>query len=271
MVKHFRPDTLEETLEKMDESVWIPFAGGTDIMIRSRNWQGASRAMKGDVIFIQHLEDLRHLTETEEAYHIGANITQAEFLACDFLPMYAKEVVAQMATPAIRNVATIGGNISNAAKVADLLPLFYAVDAKVVLRSKNGQRVLPIEVFETGKYKTARASNELIVEVIMPKLKVEKFLYKKSGQRRASILSKISFLALKEPTGTRLAIGALNDTVIRSIDLEKQINTGADRDGVVEGYRLLFSSEDDNRSTKRYRETVAVNLIKAWMEELDEA
>lgn len=267
MYKNYRPNNLKEALDWMAEHKLIPVAGGTDLMIRARNWQGASRAMKGDVIYIQHLDELRFITETETDYHIGAGVTQAQFCQCDMLPDYAREVVGQMATPAIRNAATIGGNIANAASVADLLPLLYAADAKIVLRSRDSQRVLPIQSFEIGKYKTARRADELIFEVILPKWGIRKYLYKKMGQRRASILSKVSFLALEAEDGTRIAIGAVNDTVVRSKELEKRINEGYGVKSVLDGYKALLHGSDDKRSTKRYRERVVINLLMKWMEE----
>jgi CO/xanthine dehydrogenase FAD-binding subunit len=223
--------------------------------------------MKGDVIFIQHLDELQFITETETDYHLGAGVTQAQFYQCKLLPDYAREVVGQMATPAIRNAATIGGNIANAASVADLLPLLYAVDAQVVLKSRTSQRVMPIQSFEIGKYKTARRKDELIVEVILPKLAVKRYLYKKMGQRRASILSKVSFLALDVEGGTRIAIGAVNDTVVRSEELEKQINEGCGLKQVLDGYKALLKGSDDKRSTKRYRERIVINLLMKWREE----
>jgi CO/xanthine dehydrogenase FAD-binding subunit len=85
MVRQYRPLDLEDALKTMSEGVWIPFAGGTDLMIRARNWQGASRAMKGDVIFIQHLEALQQIVETDTHYRIGAGVTQAAFLRMSLL------------------------------------------------------------------------------------------------------------------------------------------------------------------------------------------
>lgn len=267
MVKEFRPGSLEEALELMAKQRLIPLAGGTDLMIRARNWQGASRKMKGDVIYIQHLKELQFIKEVDMEIHIGAGVTQAEFCRSGVLPDYAREIVGQMATPAIRNAATIGGNIANAASVADLLPLLYALDAKIVLISRNHQRVLPVETFEVGKYQTTKRADELIQMVILPKLKVERYCYRKVGQRRASILSKVSFLALATETGTRIAIGAVNETVVRSRKLEKRIDEGSDVEAIINCYRTLFDSRDDKRSTKRYREQVAINLIRNWMEE----
>ncbi|MCK8060386.1 MULTISPECIES: xanthine dehydrogenase family protein subunit M [unclassified Fusibacter] len=271
MYSCYRPKHLDEALDMMSGKSLIPLAGGTDLMIRARNWQGAKRAFKGDVILVSQLEELQKITETSTDYLIGSAVTQAQCVESEILPVYLKEVVALMATPAIRNAATVGGNIANAASVADLLPVFYAADAKVRLQSKEGSRIIAVQDFILGKYKTQRIPNELLIEVILPKLDVKKHLYKKMGQRRSSILSKVSFIALLTENGSRVAIGALNDVVIRDIQLERQIDSCSDSPDEVEhilsGYQALFRSKDDKRSTKNYREKVAVNLLRKWIED----
>ena len=266
MTESYRPETLEEALALMHKKRLIPIAGATDLFIRSRNWQGASRAMKGDTVFIGHLPELRHLIDDEGYYRIGAAVTQAEMANCSFLPEYARVVVSQMGNPAIRNAATIGGNLANAARVADLLPLFYCLDAKVVLASFENIRIMPIDAFETGKYATAIEPHELIVEILVPKVTVKRYMYVKTGARKASILSKVSFLGLETDHSVQMAIGAVNDTVIRSKELEAQFYEGRDMSQALVGYKRLLNSSDDTRSTKQYREKVAMNLLEKWLE-----
>ena len=266
MTESYRPDTLEEALKMMHEKRLIPIAGATDLFIRSRNWQGASRAMKGDTIFIGHLPELRHLIDDDDYYRIGAAVTQTEMANCSFMPEYARLVVSQMGNPAIRNAATIGGNLANAARVADLLPLFYCLDAKVVLASFENIRIMPIDEFETGKYATAIEPNELIVEILVPKVSVKRYMYVKTGARKASILSKASFLALETDHSVQMVIGAVNDTVIRSKELEAKFYENREVNPALEGYKQLLNSSDDTRSTKQYREKVAMNFLEKWLE-----
>lgn len=267
MFKSIRPTTLEAALELMNQQPFTPLAGGTDLMIRSRNWQGASRNFRQNVILIAHLEELKGIKEDGDAYFIGAGVTQTEIVNSAILPEYFKTVVAAMATPAIRNAATIGGNIVNAASVADILPPLYALDAKIVLSSIEGERVLPIDQFILGKYRTDRQENELLTQIILPKYTVQSFTYKKMGQCRASILSKVSFLAVCGERDVRISIGALNDTVLRSKTIEKGIVSGMPEMEVLEAYQRLYESHDDKRSTKAYKETVVTNLLTAWLEE----
>ena len=49
-----------------------------------------------------------------------------------------REAVLEMGAPALRAVATLGGNICNASPAADTLPVLYAFDARVTLASPPG-------------------------------------------------------------------------------------------------------------------------------------
>jgi xanthine dehydrogenase FAD-binding subunit len=260
--KTVRPSTLSEALQLMSEGFYTPFAGGTDLMIRKRQWQGAKRRFDSDVIFIQQLKELQGITINEEFIEIGAGVTQREVAEHKLLPDYVKTVVSQMATPAIRQAATMGGNVVNAASVADTLPLLIALDAQVVLKSCSGERRLLVSEFVIDKYKTLRAQDELLTSIVIPTLKAEGFYYKKVGNRRASILSKLSVFILWTQDDLRVAIGAINDSVIRSRALEEAWLGDKDVATVLLGYQQLMASVDDKRSTKAYREKVVMNILR---------
>lgn len=264
-MKSFYPTNVLEALEIMDSHSCKPIGGGTDLMIRGRSWQDSTRNFNVDIVFISHLKELKAIKEDSENYYIGAAVTQQELLNYHSLPQYFKEVLGQMATVSIRNTATIAGNICNAASVADLLPLMYILNAKVELESVGGKRLMAIADFELSKYHTAIHTNELIKQIIVPKVDVNAYYYKKIGQRKASILSKISFIALKLSSEARVAVGAVNDTVIRSEDLERKIFHRDPIETVLSDFKLLLNSADDQRSTKAYKERVAMNLLVDWL------
>lgn len=265
MIASYRPATLDEALKHLDQEVCHIFAGGTDLMIRKRQWQGAERKFTQPIVFIAQLDELRFIRETETHYEIGTLTTQTDIVNSD-LPEYIREPYRQMSHPAIRNIATVGGNIVNAASVADSLPVLYALDAVVELKSLHGTRELPIEAFIQGKYKTKRANNEMLTKVMVPKLKDYTFFYKKLGQRKASILSKLSvFIVHNELKDIRLAIGAVNDTVIRSRMLEATFKEDHNLDTLLGGLKEQMHGMDDKRSTKDYREKVTLGLVEDYL------
>ncbi len=278
MTAHFkshRPSTLKEALELLANQPLTIVAGGTDLMVRKRQWQGATRRFSSDVLFVKQLEALNHIVKHPGYWAIGAGVTQQQVVDHPHLPAYLKCAVSQMGTPAIRNAATIGGNVVNAAHVADTLPPLIASDATVVLQSAKETREMPVATFVTGKYETQLKPNELLIEIRVPHLDISHFSYQKLGNRSASILSKLSVLVLWERLSdrpqahlskVRIAIGAVDDLVIRAPHLEAAVDAKQALPQILEGYRALMHSKDDKRSTKLYKETVAINLLNQFLE-----
>jgi carbon-monoxide dehydrogenase medium subunit len=68
----------------------------------------------------------------------------------------------------VRNLATVGGNLCNAAPSADMAPPLVALEAQAVIAGAKGERRVPIADFFTGVRQTVLAPNELLVELIVP-------------------------------------------------------------------------------------------------------
>jgi len=93
----------------------------------------------------------------------------------------------------IRNRGTIGGNIVNASPAADLLPPLIALKAEVVLTSKKSERILSLEKFLTGPYKTKLQANELLTKIKIPLLGNNYYTdFQKIGRRKALSIARLS-------------------------------------------------------------------------------
>jgi len=68
----------------------------------------------------------------------------------------------------VRNLATLGGNICNAAPSADMAPPLLALDAEAVITGPKGERRVPIATFFTGVRRTVLAPDEILVEIVVP-------------------------------------------------------------------------------------------------------
>ena len=89
-----------------------------------------------------------------------------------------------MATPQIRNRATVGGNLCTAAACADFPPVLLVNDATVVLARKTATREIPLKTFFTGPRETIREKDELMVSISMRKTNPGS-TYIKFGNRKA--------------------------------------------------------------------------------------
>jgi carbon-monoxide dehydrogenase medium subunit len=68
----------------------------------------------------------------------------------------------------IRYLATLGGNLANAAPSADMAPPVLALDAELVIAGPRGQRRVPVAEFFLGVRRTQLAPDEVLVEVVLP-------------------------------------------------------------------------------------------------------
>lgn len=270
MFNTYRPVTLIEALELLEEEKCIVFAGGTDLMIRKRQWQGANRNFKSSVMYISSIKELKGIKEYEDRFEIYALTTQSDIVNSN-LPDYIKIPFSLMANPAVRNIATVGGNIVNAASVADSIPVFIGLNAKVELVSLNNKREMLLNEFIIDKYKTDLNKNEIFSKVIIKKENVSEFFYKKIGQRKVGILAKLSVFILKLDGEIRVSIGAINNTTIRDVNLEKKYFLDKNLNEFLESIKEKMFGSDDRRSTKKYKETVVINLIEDYLKgEADE-
>ncbi len=167
-VAAFRPSTLAEALTLRAAHGAIPFAGGTDLMVRLRRGAGALPAFPGPVLFLARCSELRGIRRVAEGVEAGATTALADLADSPLTPPLLREAVLQIGGPGLRTVATLGGNLCNASPAADTLPVLYAFDAQVRLASANAERSLPIRDFVLGPGRTALREDELLVSILMP-------------------------------------------------------------------------------------------------------
>ncbi len=125
----------------------------------------------------EHLIDINDLTEldyiraAEDEVRIGALTRHAELerslVLAEHFPIFA-DAEAVIADPVVRNRGTIGGSLCQADAAEDLSAVCTALEAKLVIRGGDGERVVSIDDFHVGPYMTAVGEGELLTEVRLP-------------------------------------------------------------------------------------------------------
>ena len=167
---HFTPTTLSEALSLLAEhnGKGAVIAGGTDLLLKVK-----AGLRKSDVIVnIKRLPDLKCLTfDATNGLKLGALTTLRELTRSSIISEHYP-VLAQtahiMASEQIRSLATVGGNLCNAAPSADLAPPLIALDASVCLIGPAGERCLSLVDFFTGPGKSVLQPGELLKEITLP-------------------------------------------------------------------------------------------------------
>ena len=194
-VKCFIPETLEEALRIRKETGATILAGGSDLMVSNSMGAGITPAFRGDVMIITGLKELKGITETADTVEIGALTTSAEIAGSPIAPELLKDAASRMGAIALRNSATIGGNIANASPKGDMPQPLILMDAEVVLKSLDGERRVLVDDFIIAHKKTELRDDEIITGVVIPKLQFTHIFYRKIGMRRANAISKLTLSA----------------------------------------------------------------------------
>lgn len=194
-VKCFIPETLEEALRIRKETGATILAGGSDLMVSNSMGAGITPAFRGDVMIITGLKELKGITETADTVEIGALTTSAEIAGSPIAPELLKDAASRMGAIALRNSATIGGNIANASPKGDMPQPLILMDAEVVLKSLDGERRVLVDDFIIAHKKTELRDDEIITGIVIPKPQFTHIFYRKIGMRRANAISKLTLSA----------------------------------------------------------------------------
>jgi xanthine dehydrogenase FAD-binding subunit len=281
MVDLFSPMTLHEALTIRSAQPVIPFAGGTDLMVRRRSWSGTLPHFDQAVLWLGKIKELQGIAWEDGLLTIGAGTTLAELIQDARVPEILRQAARGMASPGIRNLATLAGNICNASPAGDTLPPLWIFDAAVVLQSLAGQREAPVEEFLQGPGRIDLAPAELVVKVKIPVADLPLTVYKKVGTRKADALSKASFAGLARTADgrvaeVRIALGAVAPKVIRNRKIEAALAGKPLREvqemipEVLREYSSLIQPIDDQRSNAVYRRKVTLRLIEDFLKRLAE-
>ena len=266
-----KPQSLQEALSIKANHSCTPIAGGTDLLVKIKKKMLAPQ----QVMDLTELKELSQIKEEDDRLRIGALATHTEIIEDPLVQEYAPllvEACNTVGSPQIRNKGTIGGNIITASPAADTIPALVCLNAEVVLSSTRGQREISLEDFVTGPGKTQLAQDELLVEIIVDKMKPgEKFVYRKLGQRKALAIS-VAGVALRMEKDqsnkckhVAIAFGAVSPVIRRATNLENylagKLLTGETIKEVVELAKQNCSPITDIRASKEYRQNMCSSLL----------
>lgn len=270
-------EELFSHLERFPEAMVM--AGGTDLLVRLRHEPSLNQR---PLLLLSGLAELQGIHDTETEISIGAATPLARLINHPLALRHAPLLVRAAGTiggPAVRNMATLGGNISTASPAGDSLPVLQLLGAELELASRRGTRRVGIAEFVAGPGQTLLRQGELITRILLPVGDVLPHQsFQKVGLRRALAVAVVSFAGMLRlsPDGcvreARFAWGSVAPTVVRLPGLEQKL-AGAplDRDSIRAAAALVregVSPMDDIRATADYRRSVAANLLVRFLEEV---
>jgi carbon-monoxide dehydrogenase medium subunit len=116
-------------------------------------------------------DELGYICERDGGIAIGAMTRHQALLESELLARRlaiftdAERVIAD---PIVRRRGTIGGALCQADPAEDLSAVCAAVGAELVIRGPEGDRVLSMDEFHLGPYRTAVGQREMLIEIRVP-------------------------------------------------------------------------------------------------------
>jgi carbon-monoxide dehydrogenase medium subunit len=268
-VAYFAPTDVGEAVNLLAEqgAKATVLAGGTDLLPKINHYD-----LKPEVLLYIGGLGLDTIKKENGKLVIGATTSTAKLAASDLVAEKAgalAEAAQASGSVAIRNSATIGGNIANASPGADLAAPLLALDAEFRLVSAGGERMVAAKDFFLGPHKSVLKPEELITEVHVP-FPRGKALFLKQGRRHAQTLSVANVAVQLEMEGAtckdaRIVLGAMAPTPLRCTKAEDMIKGKSLDESLIAKCAAEAVDEsspiDDQRATAWYRKRAAKVLV----------
>ncbi len=251
------PSSLEEALalraEHGDEATVL--AGGTFLGILMNQGFLAPSAF----LSLGGVEELRELSVVDGELRLGAMVTHRRVeREVEGWPVLAR-AFGVVASPRVRNVATVGGVLADADYASDPPAMLAALGARAVLRSPSGDREVSVGELILGFYETCIEPDELLVEVRVPaepaKATYRKFRSRSSEDRPCAAVAAVRGERL------RVVVGAVAETPQDFPDLCE-----GTPEEVAAGYAERIEPLSDSRGSAAYRRRVIAAEVRRAVE-----
>lgn len=231
--RYLAPATLDEALAVIAEhgARARVVAGGTDLLVE------LDRRIGGEVDVLVDLTRIAGLgTIALDGGHLslGPLVTHNQTATDPRIAEHAlalAQASAEVGSPALRNRATIVGNIVTASPANDTISALVALDAELTLTSVDGTRTVAAADFHTGVRTSVLEPHELVTGVRIPVVAGRRSLFVKLGLRRAQAISVVHVALAVTGSGAAvtdcaIALGSVAPTIVRARDAEAALVAG---------------------------------------------
>ena len=280
ILDYYQPSTLEEALVCLGRSSGSTklLAGGTDLIIKIRE-----RSVEAEyIVDLVNVNELKGIVCDGDKLIIGSMVTFAELELNPLIREYTlilAEAAGTVGSPQIRNTATIGGNIANAAAAADSLPPLLALEARVRVQKAGGLREVPIEEILIGVNKTCLLPEEILTDIVIPIPQVNtEMAFVKLGRRKALAIARLNLGLAMNMAGdgkmvkVALALGAVGVSAYRVPQVEELLQGKyLIKDTISDACNLISRVVADklgSRPTAPYKKSIAGAALHKALEDI---
>jgi carbon-monoxide dehydrogenase medium subunit len=255
------PASLEEALSlRAEHGDATVLAGGTFVGILMNQGFLAPTAL----LSLGGVAGLDEIAVEDGELRLGAMVRHRTVERSDVVrdgwPVLAR-AFSLVASPRVRNQATVGGVLADADYASDPPSMLAALDARAVLRGPNGDRSISVGELILGHYRTCIEPDELLVEVRVPP-QPERATYRKFRSRSAEDRPCVAVAAARGDR-LRVVVGAVAGTPQDFPEL-----SDGEPEEVAAAYADRISPMSDARGSADYRRRVIAAEVRRAVEEV---
>jgi carbon-monoxide dehydrogenase medium subunit len=226
--------SLEEALQLLNEPGHRSriLAGGTDLLVQARS-DSVDFDRVVDITRVPELTTIETNATADGPIVVGAAVTFTRLLRHAELRRRAPllvEACKHIGSPQIRNAATLGGNVANAAACADSVPALVCLEAEALIASPAGESRCRVADLITGTHQTQLPPGALIRAFVFSAPPAgSRAAVERLGRRRSMAIARLSLAALGERGGDgrlawlRLVPGAAFSRFRRATAVEEMV------------------------------------------------
>lgn len=271
----FAPKTIDDAVSFLKTHPdAIILSAGTDLGVMHNK----RKKKLSKVLSLHLIPNLYKMEMNGSEIVVGARVTHSEFrhFMKDKLPEFSKYLDI-FASPQIKNVGTIIGNVANASPIGDTPPALLALEAKVVINGPQGEYEIPLKDFFLGYRSTALREGEIITHIKfnLPEKNTDLKFYKNSNRKDLDI-SAVNF-AIKavwsdenksKLTDITIAAGGVAAIPMRFQKTEDYLKNQIDIEGALKELHAEIRPLSDLRASSAYRHILMENFFRAFFSEV---
>jgi xanthine dehydrogenase small subunit len=273
--KFFAPKTMKEAVE------YLKFCPDAKIMASATDLGVVHNKRKTkltSLLSLHLISDLYKIEQKGDEVHFGARVTHTEFrhFIKNRLPEFATYLDI-FASPQIKNIGTVIGNVANASPIGDTPPALLSLDAVVCSTGPHGDREIPLTKFFLAYRKTALEHGELITHIKfkLPSKHSSVRFFKYSNRKDLDI-SAVNLAihvdwkdeSKKEIKHIAIAAGGVAATPLRLTKTEDFLKNSFDIEGAVKELHAEFKPLSDLRASSAYRHVLIENYFRKFFAEV---
>jgi carbon-monoxide dehydrogenase medium subunit len=269
-MRYAEPETVEEGVSLLAATEDARcLAGGASLVAMMHAGQPSPTLL----VSLHRIPELSAMVEADDGIWLGAMVRHRT-VASDARLRGAMEVVrsaaAQLAHPAIRNMATIGGSVGLADPNTEIPGALVAASAQAEVAGPGGRRLVPVESLFVDRFRTSLARGELLTRIFLPRGTAGAVghhlrLSRVSGDYPTVSISLV--LAMEGDTcrQARVVVGSCGPVPLHVAAANQQlVGTRLGEQDVAEAGRLLAQAAapvDDVRGSAEYRRMLIPRLL----------